>query len=57
MSSTLQDWRTEVPVKAALTNTVLPTGGTGVEPGLYPQAFPLSTLFRTEQAPGPSIRY
>ena len=36
---------------------MLPTTGQGVEPGLYPQAFPLATLFRTEPAPGPSIRY
>jgi HK97 family phage major capsid protein len=51
-------FRTEVDVKAALTvGTLLPTSGTGVEPGLYPNAFPLATLFRTEQANGPSVRY
>jgi HK97 family phage major capsid protein len=50
-------YRTEVDVKAALSNTVLPTSGQGVEPGLYPNAFPLSTLFRAEAAPGPSVRY
>jgi len=51
-------YRTEVNTKAALTaGTLLPTSGIGVEPGLYPNAFPLATLFRTEQAGGPSIRY
>ena len=44
--------------KAALTSgTLLPTAGIGVEPGLFPNAFPLATLFRTEPAGGPSIRY
>jgi HK97 family phage major capsid protein len=51
-------YRTEVDSKAALTSgTLLPTSGTGVEGGLFPNAFPLTTLFRTEQAGGPSIRY
>ena len=50
-------FRTEVSAKAALSNTVLPTTGEHVAPGLYPNAFPLATLFRTEAAPGPSIRY
>ncbi len=54
---TRSSYRTEVPVKAALSNAVLPTSGQGVEPGLYPNAFPLSTLFRSQEAPGPSIRY
>lgn len=54
---TRSSYRTEISVKAALTNTVLPTSGQGVEAGLYPSAFPLSTLFRSEPAPGPSIRY
>jgi HK97 family phage major capsid protein len=50
-------FRTEVSTKAALSNTLLPPTGRGVEPGLYPNTFPLATLFRTEQAPGPAIRY
>lgn len=54
---TRSSYRTEVPVKSALSNTVLPTSGQGVEAGLYPNAFPLSTLFRSQEAPGPSIRY
>lgn len=49
-------YRTEVPAKAALSHTVVPTSGQGVEPGLYPSAVPLSPSFRSE-APGPSIRY
>lgn len=50
-------FRAVVDAKAALSNTVLPTTGQGVEAGLYPSAFPLSTLFRSEAAPSPSIRY
>ena len=38
-------FRTEVDTKAALTSgTMLPSSGTGVESGLYPNAFPLATL-------------
>lgn len=48
---------TEVSTKAALTGAVVPTSGQGVEPGLFPNAFPLATLFRTEVAAGPSVRY
>jgi HK97 family phage major capsid protein len=54
---TRSSYRTEVSAKAALTHAVVPTAGEGVEPGLYPSAVPLSTLFRNEEAPGPSIRY
>lgn len=51
-------FRTAVDVKAALTvGTMLPTVGQGVEPGLYPNRFPISTLFRSEAANGPTIRY
>lgn len=51
-------FRTEVDTKAALTSgTLLPTTGARVEPGLFPNAFPLATLFRTEPASGPSVRY
>src|SRR6188768_4437503 len=52
-------YRTEVDAKAALTTGgMLPTAGTGVSPGLYPTgAFPLSSLFGSEAAPGPVIRY
>lgn len=54
---TRSSYRTEVSAKAALTGALLPTTGTGVEPGLFPNAFPISTLFRSEAATGPSIRY
>jgi HK97 family phage major capsid protein len=51
-------FRTDVDVKAALTSgTLLPTGGQGVEAGLYPNLFPISTLFRSEAASGPTVRY
>ena len=52
-------YRTTVEAKAALTTgTMLPTAGQGVQPGTYPGGvFPLSSLFRQEQAPGPTIRY
>ena len=51
-------FRTEVDTKAALTSgTLLPTAGIGVEPGLFPNSFPLATLFRTEPAGGPSVRF
>ncbi len=52
-------YRTEVDAKAALTTgTMLPTVGVGLQPGLYPTGvFPLSSLFRQEAAPGPSIRF
>lgn len=50
-------FRTEVSTKAALVATVLPTSGTHVEPGLFPNAFPLASLFRSEPTDSPSIRY
>lgn len=51
-------YRTDVDVKAALTSgTLLPTAGQGVEGGLYPNLFPISTLFRSEAATGPTVRY
>jgi hypothetical protein len=49
-------FRTEVDTKAALTGAFLPTSGFGVEGGLFPNAYPIATLFRTEQAGGPSVR-
>jgi hypothetical protein len=51
-------YRTDVDVKAALaTGVMLPPVGQGAEPGLYPNLFPISTLFRTEVAAGPTVRY
>lgn len=51
-------FRTDVDTKATLTaGTLLPPSGQTVEPGLYPTSFPLASLFRTEQAGGPTVRY
>ena len=51
-------FRTEADTKATMTSgTMLPSSGTGVESGLYPNAFPLATLFRSEAVSGPAVRY
>ena len=58
-AKTRTTYRTTVDAKAALTSgSLVPTSGTGVEPGLYPTgAFPLSSLFVQQPADGPVIRY
>jgi len=51
-------FRTDVDVKAALaTGAMLPPVGQGAEPGLYPNLYPISSLFRGEAADGPTVRY
>ncbi|WP_185994852.1 phage major capsid protein [Nocardioides campestrisoli] len=50
-------YRTEVDRKALTSGTLLPTVGRGVEPGLWPNIFPIASLFRQEPAAGPTTRY
>lgn len=50
-------YRTEVDRKALTSGTLLPTAGTGVEGGLWPNIYPLAELFRSEAATGPTMRY
>lgn len=51
-------FRAEVPAKTVLgSTTLLPPSGQYIEPGVYPGATPLATLFRQQPADGPVIRY
>jgi HK97 family phage major capsid protein len=51
-------YRTEVPAKALVSNSLLPSVGTYVQPGLHPTSqFPLASLFPEQPADGPLIRY
>lgn len=50
-------FRTEVDRKALTSGTLLPTTGTGVEVGLWPNLYPIASLFRQEAASGPTMRY
>jgi len=55
---TRQSYRAEVPSKAALPSTLVPTAGLGVAPGVYPgTAFPIASLFANEAADGPTVRF
>ena len=55
---TRTSYRAQVDTKALLTTgSLLPTAGEGVQPGLHPNAYPLSSLFRAEAAAGPVIRF
>jgi HK97 family phage major capsid protein len=51
-------YRTEVSRKALTSGTLLPAAGTGVVPGLHPNAiFALADLFANEAAEGPTQRF
>lgn len=50
-------YRTEIDRKALTSNTLLPPSGTGVQPGLHPNIYPVADLFRNEAADGPVQRY
>jgi HK97 family phage major capsid protein len=52
-------FRTDLHMKAAMTTGgLLPTIGTNVEGGLHPNSqFPLASLFPSQPADGPSVRY